>query len=170
MARRKRIPPIQRCRGCRLERLPEETVRGGRGLQESAWSRGLCPACLDLDRQERARRPDIPCGCPSNNETEDRPPHPLRAPPHLSPAVGSASPGSSPCVEYPGASFTRDDNGDGRDGATTALEKVGSAGLANYAPLPASRQVRPRAKRSMTDSRVWRAAVKCAKRLARLAE
>lgn len=36
---RRRIPP--RCRGCRLERLPDETFWGG-----------YCPACRD----ERARR------------------------------------------------------------------------------------------------------------------
>jgi hypothetical protein len=56
MARRKRTPPIQQCRRCRLERLPEETFRGGRGLQESAWTPGLCPACLEVDRRERRSR------------------------------------------------------------------------------------------------------------------
>jgi hypothetical protein len=38
-----------RCRRCRLQRLPEETFPNGK----PGWTRGLCPACLELDRQRR---------------------------------------------------------------------------------------------------------------------
>jgi len=46
MARRSRQPQPYRCRRCRLERTPEEF----------AWTRGLCPACLEVDRRLRRRK------------------------------------------------------------------------------------------------------------------
>jgi hypothetical protein len=42
MAMRRRSNVPHRCRRCRLERFPEET-----------FVRGFCPACLQLERQER---------------------------------------------------------------------------------------------------------------------
>jgi hypothetical protein len=51
MARRRKKQHrfVLRCRGCKLQRLPEEK-----------FYRGLCPACLDVDkrrrRSERGRR------------------------------------------------------------------------------------------------------------------
>jgi hypothetical protein len=38
----KRRMHYPRCRRCRLERLPEET-----------FYRGLCPACMDVDKRKR---------------------------------------------------------------------------------------------------------------------
>jgi hypothetical protein len=76
---------VQRCRRCTSTRTPDEY----------AWTRGLCPACLELDRQQRRsntgrrlldRAKDAGTvdrdgqtyhGRRPTAETEVRPPHPL---------------------------------------------------------------------------------------------
>jgi len=43
---KRRAEKVQRCRRCPTTPAPDEY----------AWTRGLCPACLELDRQERRSR------------------------------------------------------------------------------------------------------------------